>query len=372
MGSDSSHMNLRIPGPTPLPPEVREALSQPMISHRGSEYKELHKEVATLAQAFFQTRNDVFLYTSSGTGMMEASIVNTLSPGDKVLGVTIGNFGDRYMSVAKAHGIDVTILSFPQGQAADPNKVVEAYSMITDCKAVLITHNETSTGIENPLRQIVTLIRGASKSSEPLFLVDSVSGMGNVDLPVDELGLDVVFTSSQKAWMAPPGIAMVSISKRAWEANKKATCARYYFDFANMKKFHDQNQTPETPAISNLFGLRAALQLLHKRGVVETFAYYDELSAYTRKKAMAAGFKHFGDEAHASKTVSAFYTPEGLSGEEFRKTLKKNHHIILSGGMGDMKDSIFRIAHMGFVTKKDIDEVIEKVAVVREELQRSV
>src|SRR3989344_4242978 len=264
-------MNLRIPGPTPLPPEVLAAVSQQMISHRSGEYRALHQEVASGVQKFFQTKNDVFFFTSSGTGTMEAAVVNTLSPGDRALGVTMGVFGDRFMDVAKAHGIDLTILRFPMGQAADPEKVAEAFAKIENCKAILITHNETSTAIANDLAAITKAVRA---KRNPLFLVDAVSSMGNVDIPVDELGLDVVFTSSQKAWMAPPGLAMISVSPKAWEASKTATCARYYFDFAHMKKYHDKHETPETPTISVLFALQAGLKIMLKRGVKETFEYY--------------------------------------------------------------------------------------------------
>jgi len=366
-------MNLRIPGPTPLPPEVLAAVSQQMISHRSGEYRALHQEVASGVQKFFQTKNDVFFFTSSGTGTMEAAVVNTLSPGDRALGVTMGVFGDRFMDVAKAHGIDLTILRFPMGQAADPEKVAEAFAKIENCKAILITHNETSTAIANDLAAITKAVRA---KRNPLFLVDAVSSMGNVDIPVDELGLDVVFTSSQKAWMAPPGLAMISVSPKAWEASKTATCARYYFDFAHMKKYHDKHETPETPAISTLYALQAALKIMLKRGVKETFRYYEGLSLYTRTVLMQNGFTLFGDQTHASNTVTALLVPEslpagrqGLTDEDFRGTLKKKYGLILSGGKGEMKGKIVRIAHMGSVSREDIDKAVEAMVKARNELQ---
>ncbi|MBI5619456.1 alanine--glyoxylate aminotransferase family protein [Candidatus Gottesmanbacteria bacterium] len=393
-------INLRIPGPTPLPPEVLKALSKQMISHRSGEYRALHQEVAAGVQKFFQTKNDVFLFTSSGTGTMEAAIVNTLSPGDKALGVTIGIFGDRFMEVAKAYGIDLTILKFPMGTAADPEKVAEAFAKIKDCKAILITHNETSTAIVNDLAAITKAIslslRGASPQATrqshvhnanrqeiasprqlagsrndiqmPLFLVDAVSSMGNVDIPVDELGLDVVFTSSQKAWMAPPGIAMVSVSSRAWEASKTAKCPRYYFDFAHMKKYHDRGETPETPAISTLFALQAALKLMLARGVKETFAYYADLARYTRKTLADHGFVLFGDQSHASNTVTAIEVPKGVTDEDFRGLLKKKYGLILSGGKGEVKGKIVRIAHLGWLGREDIDAAIQSMVKARSEL----
>ncbi len=375
-------MNLRIPGPTPLPPEVLSALSKQMISHRSSEYRQLHAEVAAGVQKFFQTKNDVFLFTSSGTGTMEAAVVNTLSPGDKALGVTIGVFGDRFMHVAKAHGIDLTVLKVPMGQAADPAKIAEAFSNIKNCKAILITHNETSTAITNDLAAITRAVRDRAEArlpapersdggqvGTPLFLVDAVSSMGNVDIPVDEWGLDVVFTSSQKAWMAPPGLAMVSVSPRAWEAAKTATCPRYYFDFAHMKKYHDKGETPETPAISVLFALREALRIMLKRGVKETFQYYEGVSLYTRRLLTENGFTLFGDQTHASNTVTAVMVPEGITDEDFRGTLKKKYGLILSGGKGEMKGKIVRIAHMGAVGREDIDSAIKSMVKVRDELR---
>ena len=378
-------INLRIPGPTPLPPDVLAALASQMISHRSGEYRELHAEVAAGVQKFFQTTNDVFLFTSSGTGMMEAAVVNTLSPGDKALGVTIGVFGDRFMDVARAHGIDLTIITFPMGQAADPDNVAEAFAKIPDCRAILITHNETSTAIANDLAAIVKAVEVALRSqknldpssvslhaqhsSGPLFLVDAVSSMGNVDIPVDALGLDVVFTSSQKAWMTPPGLAMVSVSPAAWEAYKTAKCRRYYFDFGHMKKYHDKHETPETPAVSVLFALQAALQLMLKRGVKETFAYYEDLASYTRERLAKEGFILFGDQTHASNTVTAVMVPDGMTDEDFRGTLKKKYGTILSGGKGEVSGKIVRIAHMGWVSREDIDKTIDAMVVVRRELQ---
>src|SRR3989344_1348674 len=241
-----SRTNLRIPGPTPLPPEVIQALSQPMISHRGPEYIALHNETVAMAKQFFQTKNDLFMFTSSGTGTMEAAIVNMLSPGDTILGVSIGLFGDRAIEVAKAYEMNVIELRYPMGQSSD---AVEIGKMIQDhpeIKAILITHNETSTGVTNDLRSIVPEVnKYAPGKDQPLFIVDAVSSMGNVDIPVDELGLDVVYTSTQKAWMSPPGLALISVSKRAWFSYNFSSCQKYYFDFAKMKKYSDRGQRPK-------------------------------------------------------------------------------------------------------------------------------
>jgi len=361
-------MNLRIPGPTPLPPEVIRALTTRMISHRGSEYVGLHTETVAMAKKFFQTDNDLFLFTSSGTGMMEAAIVNTLSPGDNVLAVTVGLFGDRFVKVAKAMYLNVTVLSFSMGQAADPLKVALTFKEIENCKAILITHNETSTAITNDIAAIARAVRSLPAGRQALFLVDSVSGMGNINLPVDALGLDVVFTSSQKAWMTPPGLALVSVSPKAWKASESAKCPRYYFDFTKMKKYHDSGQTPETPAISTIFALHAALKTMLARGVQETFAYYQDIAAYTRRSLTANGFSLFGDQTHSSNTVSACFVPEGIEDKAYRAHIKKKYNVILSGGKGEVEGKIIRVAHMGWVVKKDIDEVISAMVNARNDL----
>jgi aspartate aminotransferase-like enzyme len=361
-----SGINLRIPGPTPLPPEVIQALTAPMISHRGQEYMDLHKETVDIAKQFFQTTNDLFIFTSSGTGMMEASIVNTLSPGDSVLAVTIGTFGDRFVSCAKALGLDVHIVSFPMGEAADPEVVVKAYTQVSDCKAILITHNETSTAITNDMRSIVDAVRS---HGDPLFLVDSVSGMGNLALPVDELQLDVVFTSTQKAWATPPGLALVSVSPKAWKAYEQAKSRKFYFDFKKMKEYAARNQTPETPAVTTLFALHAAMKMMIARGVHETFAYYADLATYTRNALIESGCTLFGDIRHASNVVSACTVPGNIDDSVFRNHMKETYKVVLSGGSGKMKGKLIRVAHMGWVTKADIDEVITAMVMTRRDLQ---
>lgn len=362
-------INLRIPGPTPLPPEVINALSMPMISHRGPEYVSLHKETVEMAKQFFQTKNDLFLFTSSGTGSMEAAIVNVLSPGDTILGVSIGIFGNRAIDVAKAYKMNVIDLKYPMGQTSSPEEIGTIIAEHPEIKAILITQNETSTGVTNDLKAIVNEVKkNATSSDQPLFLVDAVSSMGNVDIPVDELGLDIVYTSTQKAWMSPPGLALVSVSERAWSAYNFSSCLKYYFDFKKMKKYNDRHQTPETPAVSTLFALNAALNIMTKRGVKETFAYYAEMAKYTRTQLIENGFSLFGDSSHASNTVSAILVPEGLEDKAFRGHLKQKYGVILSGGGGEVEGKIIRVAHMGWVTKEDIDEVVHSMVMTRKDL----
>ncbi len=206
-------MNLRIPGPTPLPDEVLKIMGKQMINHRGKEFGQITGRVTARLKEFFQTKNDVFVLTSSGTGGMEAAVVNTLSPGDKILVLSIGYFGERFATIAKSFGVDVKRLDFGWGQVVDPQKVKEALQQEPQYKAVLVTHNETSTGVTNDLAAISKVVREFDK----LLIVDAISSLGCINLPTDDWGCDVVITGSQKGWMAPPGASMVSFSQKAWQ-----------------------------------------------------------------------------------------------------------------------------------------------------------
>ena len=255
-------MQLRIPGPTPVPPEALQAGAQPMINHRGKEFAELIQRVTARVKEFYCTKNDLYLLTGSGTGALEASIVNTLSPGDKVLGVTVGEFGDRYLATAEAFGADVIRLSYEHGLPADPRDIRQALQANAGIKAVMVTHNETSTGVTSDIQAIGAVVREYGV----LFLVDSVSGIGSLPYPVDEWGGDVVSTASQKGWMAPPGLAMVSVSPKAWEYHEAAKMPRAYWDFSAAKRYLERNQTPWTPAVSVLYSLDKGLDLMLEEG----------------------------------------------------------------------------------------------------------
>jgi aspartate aminotransferase-like enzyme len=250
-------MNLRIPGPTPVPPAVLEASARQMIDHRGPEFAALLERVTARLKAIFLTEGDVLLLTASGTGGMEAAIVNTLSPGDEVLAITVGAFGDRFAEIAEAYGLTVHRLAFEWGTAVDPERVRQALEEHPGTKAVLVTHNESSTGVTNDVQAVAALAR----EHDALTLVDSVSGAGALELPVDAWGLDVVVTASQKAWMAQPGLAMVTVSARAWDAYQRAKLPRFYWDFGQALRYLKRGQTPATPAVSVLYALDASLEL---------------------------------------------------------------------------------------------------------------
>ncbi len=350
---------LRIPGPTPCPPEVLKAMTKQMIDHRGEKFGKLLNEVTAKMKQVFQTKNDVFLLTGSGTGGLEAAIVNTLSPGDKVLAVSIGFFGDRFTEIAKAFGAEVIPLVFEWGKAADTKAIRQALRAEPKIKAVLITHNETSTGVTNDLASISSIV----KEFDKLLLVDSISGLGSIDCPVDDWHLDVVVSGSQKGWMVPPGAAMVSVSQKAWEAHASAKMPRVYWDFTLAKRYLERGQTPWTPAVSIVFALSVSLEMILKEGLPNVIARHSRVANAARKGIKALGLSLFADEAYASNTVTAVSSSGGLDTKKLLKLLREEHHIVLSGGQQKLDGKIFRIGHLGWVTEKDINTVMAALKV---------
>lgn len=351
-------MQLRIPGPTPLPPQVIEAMNRQMINHRGKEFGEIIRQVTSRLQTIFQTKNDIFLLTSSGTGGMEAAVVNTLSPGDPVLAISGGFFGDRFSDIARAYGAEVTMLNFEWGKPTDPDAIRQALKKNPRYKAVMVVHNETSTGVANNLAAIASIVREYDK----LLLVDAVSSMGAVDLPVDKLGLDVVASASQKAWMSPPGIAMVSFSPRAWKAQAQAKMPRCYLDLAEAKKFYEKGQTPWTPAVATAYGLSAALELMIAEGLPKIAARHEKVAKRAREGVKTLGLTLFPEEKFASNTVTAVKAPEGVDVKKLLQLMYTEHDIELAGGQQKLEGKIFRIGHLGWVSEKEIDEVVQALS----------
>jgi aspartate aminotransferase-like enzyme len=352
---------LRVPGPTPCPPEVLAAMAWPMVNHRGPEFHQMLTDVTADLKKVFQTKNDVLLLTGSGTGGLEAATVNMLSPGDKVLSVSIGVFGDRWANIAKEFGADVASLKVEWGQAADPDAVKKAIKDNPGVKAVLVTHNETSTGVTNDLRAISKVVKDAGK----LLLVDAISSLGSINLPVDDWRCDVVITGSQKGWMVPPGMAMVSVSPEAWQAHTAAKMPRFYWDFTRAKKnFDEKKENPWTPAISIVFAFTVALKMILKEGINNVFERQARIGQMTRDGVKKLGLPLFAEESHASNTVTSVAIPAGLDGKKLRQVLRDEYQVVLAGGQQTLDGKIFRIGHLGMVNEKDIREVlgaIEKV-----------
>jgi len=350
---------LRIPGPTPCPKEVLQAMSRQMINHRGPQFAQMLNDVTAKLKEFFQTKEDVFLLTGSGTGGLEAAIVNTLSPGDKVLSVSIGVFGERFASIAQQFGAEVVPLKFEWGKAADPDAVRETLKKEPGIKAVLVTHNETSTGVTNDLETISSVVKQAGK----LLLVDAISSLGSINLPVDAWHCDVVVTASQKGWMVPPALAMVSVGPEAWQAHAKAKMPRFYWDFTKAKKYLETGETPWTPAVSVVFGFVVALDMMLKEGMSNVFARHARVGKAARDGVKSLGLSLFADEKYASNTVTAVAASNGLDIKKMRKILREEHQVILSGGQQKLDGKIFRIGHLGWVNEDDIKEVISKIKI---------
>ena len=354
--------HLRIPGPTPLPDAVREAGSEQMVGHRGPEFMELVKRCSQGMDPYFQTGNDVMILTSSGSGGLEAAVVSFLSPGDAVLNVDIGNFGERFGKIAKAYGADVTVLAFDWGQAADAGAVRTAIREMAAegrrPKAVQVTYNETSTGVTNPLPALAEAIRG--EAPDTLILVDGVSAVGAVPMQMDAWDLDVVVTGSQKAWMIPPGLAMVAASDRAWAAAESATMPRFYFDLVKHRDAVPKGQTPWTPAVGIFFQLDAALRIMEAEGREAIYARHAAAASAARAGLAAMGFDLFADQAHASNTVTSALVPEGVDWSALNGEFRAGG-LQLAGGQGKMKGKLLRIGHLGDVTVEDIVTAIKIV-----------
>ncbi len=355
---DRFEPNLRIPGPTSLPPTVREAGARQMINHRGPEFAAMLGRILDGMKPFFGTTNDVAMLTCAGSGGLEAAIVNTLSLGDRVLGVSIGSFGDRFAKIAAVYGADVRKIDVEWGRAADPAAIREALSANPGYRAVLLTHNETSTGVMNPIADLAAAIREASP--ETLILVDSVSGLGAVPFEMDAWGVDLVVTGSQKAWMAAPGLAMIAASERGWAATETAKMPRFYLDIHTHRKSAAAGQTPFTPAMAVVYQVDEGLRLMQAEGQDGIFARHEACAAASRAGLDALGFELFADPRFASKTVTAAKLPDGHDWKQFNAAIK-SHGVILAGGQGKLTGKIFRLGHLGSVT---IDEILGTIAVL--------
>ncbi|MGB6837621.1 MAG: alanine--glyoxylate aminotransferase family protein [Dehalococcoidia bacterium] len=355
------NVNLRIPGPTPCPPDVLEACSRQMINHRGPEFAEMIARQTSKLQKLCSTKHDFYIMTASGTGVMEAAIVNTLSPGDKVLNVSVGVFGDRFGQIAEAYGAKVTSLKAEWGKGADPEEVARAVQADRELKAVLITHNETSTGVTNKLGEIAKAIRRVRP--DILILVDAISSLGAVPLPIDEWDLDVVVTGSQKGWMVPPALGFVVFGPRAWQAYEKATMPRFYFDVGKAKDYLQRGQTPWTPAVSVFFGLEPALDKLEAEGIENIFARHHRVAEVARQGVKSLGLEMFSDESVASDTISAVKVPGGVDGVKLVKVMREEHGVVLAGGQTTLAGKIFRIGHLGWVFEPEVQAVIDALRV---------
>src|SRR5438445_6714612 len=349
-------LNLRIPGPTPVPPDILAAVGQPMVNHRGKEFAGIVERISERLKDFCLTSQDVMVLSCSGTGGLEAAVVNTLSPGDKVLAVSIGAFGERFATIAEKYGAEVMMLPYEWGQPARADDVRHALKADPAIKAVLVTHNETSTGVTNALAQIAEVVR----EFEQLLLVHAVSSLGAIPGEMDDWGLDCVVTGSQKGWMVPPGLAFVALSDRGWQAYETSKMPRFYFDLGKHRDAQAKGQTPFTPAMSIFFGLDVALERMSEEGLESIFARHKRIGSLTRDGVERLGLELLcTDGRFASDTVTAVKCPEGIEVSAVRSAMEDEHNIILAGGQGKLTGKIFRIGHLGLCEEGDITQTLD-------------
>jgi len=340
---------LLTPGPTPLPPEVLLSQAQPIIHHRTPEFQEIFKEVCEGLKVIFQTANDCFVLTSSGTGAMEAAVVNLASKGDTVLTVQGGKFGERWAEIAKAYGINAEVIDVEWGQAVDSKDIEKKLKANPKIKAVFTTLCETSTGVTTDIQAIGKIAKG----SQAALVVDAISGLGVIDMKTDVWGVDICVSGSQKGLMLPPGLAFMSVSKKAWGIIDGNKTAAYYFNLKAAKKALDKFDTAFTPAITLVIALKEALKIMRKDGLENIFARHKRLAVATRTAMKALGLELLSVDA-ASDAVTAVRVPEGIDGEKLVKTMRDQYGVTIAGGQAQLKGKIFRIAHMGFIEELDI------------------
>ena len=349
-------LNLMIPGPTPVPENVLSSMSKHPIGHRSKDFQNIVQKTTDQLKWLHQTAADVLTITGSGTAAMEAGIINTLSKGDKVICGSNGKFGERWVKVAKAYGLDVRIVEADWGQPLDPyefKKILEEDNNKL-IKAVILTHSETSTGVINDLKAINKEVKNHGKA---ITIADCVTSLGACNIQMDEWGIDVIASGSQKGYMIPPGLSFVAMSKRAWEANKQSDLPKFYLDLNQYLKSVNQNSNPFTPAINLYFALEASLTMMQKEGLNNIFTRHSRLQQATQEGVKAMGLKLFTQENFGSPAITAV-EPENVDAENIRKAMKADFDILLAGGQDHLKGKIFRIGHLGFVNERDIISVI--------------
>lgn len=348
--------NLRVPGPTPVPEDVARAGAQPMVNHRGPEFAAIMGEVLERLTPWFGARQEPLLLTGSGTGGQEAAVVNVLSPGDEVLAVTVGVFGDRFAAIAEAFGARVHRLQGEWGKAIALEAVIGALRERPHTRAVLLTHNETSTGVTNDLPALARAIR--DESPDVLILVDGVSSIGAIPFKLDAWDVDVAITGSQKAWMSPPGLTMLAVSERAWEAHAQARIPRFYWDFTKARKNGDKRTTPFTPAVGVVMALHEALRRMTEEGMDAVFARHRRVAGAVRQGMQDLGLELFAQPDAVSDTVTAVRVPPGIDASKLLRDLRQQHRVVLGSGQDWLKGSIFRVGHMGWVHEPDVEHLL--------------
>lgn len=352
------------PGPTMLPPEVQLKMAEPIMHHREPEFEKIFSEIREGLKYLFQTKNEVLIFTSSGTGAMEGAVSNILSKGDKALVIRGGKFGERWGEICKAYGIEFIPIDVEWGRAVEPEWVEEALNSDPSIRAVYTQASETSTGVKHPIKEIAEIVK---KYDDKVIVVDAITGIGVFNIPMDEWGLDVVISGSQKALMLPPGLSFVALSDKAWRFVERSDLPKYYFDFKKELKSIKKNQSSYTPAISLFIGLRETLNMIRKEGLEKVFERHERLARATREAIKALGLELFAPDS-PSNAVTAVKIPEGIDGERLKDLFFERFGITVAEGQDRAKGKIIRIAHLGYYDKLDMVMVISALEMLLKEM----
>jgi aspartate aminotransferase-like enzyme len=352
------------PGPTPVPPEVLEAISRPIIHHRSSDFRAIFARLLERLSRVYRTAGHVLVYTASGTGGMESAVTNLTSPGDRVVVVSAGHFGERWTAMARSFGCEVDELAYEWGEAPVPEELAQRLRELGGAKVVFTTHSETSTGVVADVQGLAA----AAKDAGALVAVDAVSSLGAVPLETDAWGLDAVVSGSQKALMTPPGLATVSVSADAWAAVEADGASRYYFDWGRTRERQERSDPSFTPAVSTVVGLDVALGLLLDEGLEQAFERHARLGRACRAGAKSMGLELFSPDDDRSAVVTAINAPDGIDSTELVQTLRDRHGIVLAPGQGPLRGRVFRIGHIGYYDVFDVTTALAGVELVLSEL----
>ncbi len=347
---------LMIPGPTRVSPRVLKAMSKNIVNHRSAVFGEILNDTNDMMSEVFQTDNQSYLITGSGTAAMEAAIGNVIEKGDRVLNIVGGKFGERFMRITETYqGIPVE-LEVEWGHAVNPEDVRYILEEEEDIKAVTIVHNETSTGVANPIEEVGKIL----KDFDALYVVDTVSSLGGADVQVDNYGIDICVTGSQKCLAAPPGMAAITLNDDAWDVVDKTKSKTYYLDMKSYRKSGDKNvpETPYTPSVSLMYAMNEALSIIMEEGLEARIKRHEQAAKATINGVKAMGLELFAKEEVSSTTVTAVKIPEGMTDKNLRGTMRNKYRIELAGGQDHLKGNVFRIGHMGNITHREIISTI--------------
>jgi aspartate aminotransferase-like enzyme len=346
---------LLAPGPTPVPPEVLQSMAMPIIHHRSADFTPIMESAREGLKWLFQTKQDVMMLSASGTGGMVAAINNFFSPGDRVLVVNGGKFGERWTKISQSYGLEVTEIKVEWGYPVKKEAVEEELKKDKSIKAVLVQASETSTGVYHDIEALSGVVK---KYDDVLLVVDAISGLVAHDIRMDAWGVDVMVAGSQKGLMIPPGLAFIAASEKAWKRNEASTAPRFYFNLKKERDSHRKNQTSFTSSVTLIIALNEAMKILREEGLENVFARHAKLADATRKAVKALGLELFANES-LSNALTAVMAPEGIDGQKIYSTLRDSYGITGAGGQDQARGRIFRLAHLGYA---DIFDVITAIA----------